>query len=749
MALYIIQDNKKTLFTPFYLRKLITKTNAISSSIDPLDGSNKMLHKMRFFNKTYTSSDIADFLDKNIGYDDELAGILFLDYPYFITLTYLLLQSEISKEDVIHFLRASSVSAREEMLLGWLNLETNDILYSFFNHISITASQSDSNLYRTDSEINGIISDFNSVAAKLNNDRIVKKIVAANNNRFWFIRFNKVKWLTVATRSDLYDNHTIECDNFNEIQNSIPAFTRINWDYSKALTENLMPNYIYDQSSARVAITNSSSSTEKINSTSKGNLFSTTTVNYYKTMTTSTYGKEINKINTHYDEIYNDYIKNQDTYLKNKIKKIELNNEDNTLTYTYFDVFKYQTADLIKYYIQKYSMINANNVFTMRDFIDSNSKLTNNAIMDLYALIFADKLFQNKENREFSVYGKLYNNIDYLATYKLALNNQLEQDFFEYKPTKEKNTNFTAVPSEYLAFNIPEIATNNYYDPENDILYVKDKLTEMIKSIDDSITVAIKSINQEVSKVNSNSISCPKISVNNDFIKQLLKIDVKIDLDTNKEYFISSFGNNSYVSSFKNKIYSIPNIKKYINYKIANFDDHNVRKASFDFLFRSNVLDSVFNNCLNVRDKFMMILLTDAFINYGNYIFNDNIDYDLNYKYYISKNVYELYKRIIIFRESIVDISQSTRILIADSSNLPNLAIQQCSFDYTPAHVEVERTSWTDISYKFSNETIVKRTYLYNVIHDRIDYRVSKSTNYLTRLINPVDPTITKINRLL
>ena len=749
MALYMIQDNKKTLFTPFYLRKLITKTNAISSSSDPLDGANKMLHKMRFFNKTYTSADIADFLDKNIGYDDELAGILILDYPYFIALTYLLLQSEISKEDVIHFLRASSVSAREEMILGWLNLETNDILYSFFNHISVTASHLNSNLYRTDSEIDDIISDFNSVATKLNNDRVIKKLVTVNNNGSWLRGFNKVKWLTVATKSDLYDIHTIECDNFKVMKNDIPAFDRINWDYSKTLTENLTPNYAYDQSSARTTAINSSSSTEKINNTTKGNLFNITTINYYKTTTTTTYGKEINKINTHYDEIYNDYIKNQETYLKNKIKKIELNDEDNTLTYIYFDDFDYQTADLIKYYIQKYSMINANNVFTLRDFIDDNSKLTNYMLVDLYTIIFADKLFQTKENREFYVYGNLYNNIDYLTTYKLALNNQLEQDFFEYKPTMEKNTDFTTVPSEYLAFEIPEITANNYYDPENDILYVKDKLTEMIKSIDDSITAAIKSINQEVSKVNSNSNSCPKISVNNDFIKQLLKIDIKIDLDTNNEYFISSFGNNSYVSSFKNKIYSIPNIEKYINYKITDFDDQNVRKNSFDFLFRSNVLDSVFNNCLNVRDKFMMILLTDAFINYGNYIFNDNIDYDLNYKYYISRNVYELYKRIIIFRESIVDISQSAKILISDSSNLPNLAIQQCSFDYTPAHVEVERTSWTSVSYKFSNETLVKRTYLYNVMHDRIDYRVSKSTNYLTLLINPINSTITNINRLL
>ncbi len=750
MALYIIQDNKKTLFTPSYLRKLITKTNAISSSTDPLDGSNKMLHKMRFSNKTYTSADIADFLDKNIGYDDELAGMLFLDYPYFITLTYLLLQSEISKEDVIHFLRASSVSAREEMLLGWLNLETNDILYSFFNHISITASQSNSNLYRTDSEINEIISDFNSVATDLNNDRLVKRLVTVSSARAWLKRFNKIKWLTIANKSELYNDHTIECDNFNAICGDIPAFTRINWKYTKTITEQLTPNYVYDESSSKTTISDISSSTDLIGTSTTISLAQIKTINRYKTTTSITYGKEIKKINTHYEEVYNEYVKNQDSYLKNKIKSIELNDEDNTLTYVYFDDFDYKTADLIKYYILKYAMINGNNTFTMRDFIDKNSKITTNALMDLYSLIFADKLFTAKENREFYICGKLYNNIDYLTTYKLALNDQLENEFFEYKPSELASTEFSSIPEEYFKFDIPEISDNNYYDPENGSLFVKSKLTEMIKSIDSLITIAIESINKEVLKVNSSSITAPKISINNEFIKQLLKIDVAIDQDANKEYFISSFGNNSYVSAFKNKIYSILNIEKYITYKIADFDDSNVRKDSFNFLFRENTLDPIFKNCLNVRDKFMMILLMDAFINYGEYVFNDNIEYELDHKYYISKNVYDLYKRIIIFRESIVDISKSAKILISDSSSLPNLAIQQCAFEYTPSHVEVERVTWTDISFKFSNETLEKRNYLYNAIHDRIDYTVSKSTNYISKLINTMTSSSSnRINRLL
>jgi len=710
MGFYLQYNNgTKILLTADKIRQALVNKEDLngSTTLDRFDGSNIMSLKMNYYYPTYTINDLLKFLQEKTDFDYIENELLTFSFNHMIAVIYLLITSQISTNDFKQMMHMKSIYDRENQLLNWLKSEKENILYNFFNRTSITATRQ--RIFNYYDQIDDIVAGLIDIEYKINNN--------------------------------LLNQYSVECDLFNDIKSNVDAFSDIDWSYDKTITETLTPNYKITD----IDFYSNSNRHYEVEKTRRNNLFYSYTTTTITEVTTNTFGVDISRINTHYDQIYNQYMTNQEETLSNKIKAIQLNDSENLLTLTYYDDFTFNNADLLKYYIKKYSVPNAYSTIMYNE----EAGIDEVMLKDLYNIVFMDNLSTSNEYRTFKVHNNVYKNIlpsNRYAQFILNINSigNTIDDFFLYTSSPSdslESSTFTSVPEAY---------TSSQMEHVNDVITSNDITYNSVYSASTSYTPSyinsyINKILPILNRLITNLDICNLSELQNN--KFIFKIDVCFEYDSDKQkYYISNFGDNGYIEIFKSYIET--EFKNKIEFTFDDFLSSTKKAEVYDYLMTglNNKLHDIINNNEYSESSFYYVLLADALYNYIEYIFDDGIEYEKERKYYIDNNICELYKRICIVRQIYIDIFTNAPSLESTGSELSSTAIKECSFDYTPAQEEtinyeysytttrvVAKSSY--YSYRFYNPYLyyitpyIRPTYFYN--RPRLLSSHIRSTNYM------------------
>ena len=603
-----------------YLRKLISKTSVgISLEQGTLD-NNLMYKKIGIERPFYTIDDFITFISEKLKYSYKLDELLTLDYPTLLAICYLLVSSKITQKDIELLLDMSSISAREELVLNWLVEDSDDILYGFFSNTSINAEKK-----REDDYISKTLAT-----------QYDAKISSTVSNIFLNKQSNN-------------DSNEVECKKFNAAKNdnTIPYLNNINWHFDRTNIMHLDPTVdtkVFDVWSNTTFYTDISKETK-----------TKTTVTFKETVTTIT--------SDHYDEIYEEYQRNKAKYIADKLESIAIDNQSGNVTYTYYDSFHFDNSKLLKYYLHKYSFL----------YLDEYENEEENMLEDLYDICFSENLLEEYEGRSYSVDANLCKDIKLIDIYNILtyMRNTDSEDeteiafdefFDDYYHSDENITNnnyFVNIDSKYQNIDNRIFKNDEYsliYNFEDEEAVADEMITHYVNRIDYILTSFVADISKNES------------ITNHTLAKNIMSFNFELGIDSNGPY-ISNFGLDFDLNDFKNALYT--DLKDYdIQYNSYDYLDFTKRTADYYSMFNAkytNIQKKIteYIGTYDIPQALYYLSTYVAYRFYVNYIFNEQVPYEPDLKYYVTQEIYELYRRVKLIKGMLVHFAKAEQALLA------------------------------------------------------------------------------------